>query len=616
VKAPWKPRSRIGDSGPPPAPLTTEQNLQILRRLLVNHVRPHVGRMSVAATAMVATAAATAGMAWLTEPLFDWIFTNREPWMLYLMAGGIVVAAGARGFGSYIQAIMLNRVGQRIIADIQARMFAHVIHSDLAYFHENPPGRLISRFINDVNMLRGAVTQSVIGMTRDALTAFALIGLLFYQDWKLALIASVGLPAAMFPIIRVGRRIQRVSTNSQIEVGNFAALLDETFQGARHVKAYGMEAYEAARAQRVIERIFVLVMKATKIRALATPFMEIIASTAMALVIAYAGTQVLTGETTPGRFFSFVAAMALAYQPIKNLVGLNATLMEGLAAASRVFALLDILPAVADRPGALPLPPGPRQVRFENVSFDYGYGQQVLHSLSLELSAGKTVALVGPSGGGKSTIANLIPRFYDVTEGRLLIDGMDVRDVTLESLRADIAIVSQEVSLFHDTVRANISYGRPEAEQQEIEHAALLAGAADFIAELPNGYDTVVGPRGVKLSGGQRQRVAIARALLKNAPILLLDEATSALDNETERQVQAALNLLMEGRTTLVIAHRLSTIVDADLIYVIEHGRAVECGRHAELMARRGVYARLYAEQEHEMPIQMVQAAAAIRARM
>ena len=362
-----------------------------------------------------------------------------------------------------------------------------------------------------------------------------------------------------------------------------------------------MEEYEVQRATGIIENLYNLVMKATRTRSASSPIMETLGSVAVALVIFYGGSRVITGVTTPGVFFSFVTALLLAYQPVKNLASLNANLQEGLAAAARVFALLDVEPRIRDRPGARALPAGSGEIRFEDVHFSYGPDKTALNGVSLVVPAGRTVALVGASGGGKTTLINLIPRFYDVDSGRVLVNGADVRDVTLASLRSQIAIVSQEVSLFHDTIRANIAYGRPTASDDEIHEAASLAGAAEFIEALPHGYDTMVGERGTKLSGGQRQRVSIARALLKNAPILLLDEATSSLDNESERAVQTALAMLMEGRTTLVVAHRLSTVADADIIYVVEDGRIVEQGAHGELIARGRTYARLYALQGSDL---------------
>ena len=569
----------------------------LVRRLVRGYLRPHVAMIVVGLVAMGLGAAATAANAWLMQPVLDDVFVRRDPTMLYIVPIAVVISALVKGFGTYAQAMAMTRVGQRILATVQVEMFAHLMRADLSFFHDTPTGGLISRFNNDVWVMRSAVTQSLTGIAKDSLTVVFLVGLMFYQDWEMALIAFVAFPAAILPIVRIGRRLRKVSTTTQIETGTLSSLLEETFQGARHVKAYGMEDYETRRASNVIEKLYRLVMKATRTRSATQPIMETLGSVAVAMVIFYGGSRVVAGATTPGVFFSFVTALLLAYQPVKNLANLNANLQEGLAAAARVFALLDLEPEIKDRAGAKPLPAGPGEVRFDDVHFSYSPAKTALHGISLVVPAGRTVALVGPSGGGKTTLLNLIPRFYDVDRGRVTVDGNDVRDVSLASLRARIAIVSQEVSLFHDSVRANIAYGRPDASDAEIRQAAALAGAADFIDGLPQGYETLVGERGTKLSGGQRQRIAIARALLKNAPILLLDEATSSLDNESERVVQAALSTLMKGRTTLVVAHRLSTIADADLIYVIEDGRVVEQGRHAELIARGRTYARLYALQ-------------------
>jgi ATP-binding cassette, subfamily B, bacterial MsbA len=395
----------------------------------------------------------------------------------------------------------------------------------------------------------------------------------------------------------MSRRMRKVSLNFQDEMGHYNALLSQVFQGARHVKAYGMEAHETARAVALTERIYRLFERASRVRAAASPLMEGLGGVGIALVILYGGWQVTHGARTAGDFLSFVTALMLAYQPFKQLSGLNVTVQEGMAAAQRIFEMIDIEPAIQDRPDAKPLEVTEGAVRLEKVSFAYGTGEMVLNEIDLDIPAGRKVALVGPSGAGKSTVLNLIPRFYDVGGGRLTIDGQDVRGATLASLRGAIGLVSQEVSLFDDTVRANIAYGRPDASEAEIVAAARQAAAHDFIMDLPKGYDTVVGEMGTRLSGGQRQRLSIARAMLKNAPILLLDEATSALDTESERQIQDALKLLMAGRTSIVIAHRLSTIIDADLIYAIEGGRVVEVGRHQDLLQRRGVYARLWALQ-------------------
>ena len=569
----------------------------LTRRLVRDHVRPHWQRLAGAMICMSLVAGATAANAWLMQPALDDVFLNNDRLMLVLIPIAVLAIALIKGGASYGQAVLMNYVGQRIIADIQTGMFGHLMRADLSFFHATSTGRLISRFTNDVQLLRNAVSTALTGIIKDFLTVIFLIGVMVYQDWLLAIVALVLVPMAFMPIVSIGRRMRRVSTNTQIEMGQLTTLLDETFQGARHIKAYGMEDYETSRAGKSVEAIFRLLQKAVRVRALSHPIMETLSGAAIAVVIFYGGSQVIAGTTTPGTFFSFIAALLMAYQPLKSLANLNANLQEGLAAAERVFQLLDIEPEIRDRPNASALGVTAGRIQFDNVEFAYTPDKPALGGVTLEVPGGKTVALVGPSGAGKSTILNLIPRFYDVDRGSLTIDGTDIREVTLASLRARIGLVSQEITLFDDSVRNNIAYGRPGAEESEVIAAAKAAAADTFIRTLPDGYDTMVGEHGVTLSGGQRQRLAIARAMIKDAPILLLDEATSTLDSESERQVQTALTSLMRGRTTLVIAHRLSTVVNADIIYVIDRGRVTETGTHAELLARNGAYARLYALQ-------------------
>jgi subfamily B ATP-binding cassette protein MsbA len=572
----------------------------LVRRLFARQLRPHLWRLAASLACMGVYAAATAVSAWLMQPALDDVFLSKNKTMLALVPLALIIAAGVKGAADYGQAVLTSNTGLRIIADLQQEMFAHLMRADLAFFHNSSTGKLISRFTNDVNLLRAAVSNAVVGMGKDFLTLLFLVGVMFYQDWKLALAAFFIFPFSVMPVVSIGRRIRRVATNTQVEIGNLATLLSQTFQGARHVKAYGMEEYEGKRAGKIIDAVFHLTFKSARVRSVARPMTEALGTFAAAVVIWYGGSQVIAGTTTPGTFFSFIAALIMAYQPVKSLGSLNTYLQEGLSAAARVFAMLDVEPEIRDRPGAVPLTVTKGAIRFDHVSFSYAPDAPALYDLSLEVPAGKTVALVGPSGAGKSTILNLIPRFYDVNAGAVSVDGKDVREVTLASLRANIALVSQEISLFDDTVRANIAYGRAGCGEADIVAAATRAAAHEFITGLPQGYDTMVGEHGVKLSGGQRQRISIARAMVKNAPILLLDEATSSLDTESERQIQAALKELMRGRTTLVIAHRLSTIIDADIIYVIEDGRVTEKGSHAELLARRGTYARLYALQFEE----------------
>jgi ATP-binding cassette, subfamily B, bacterial MsbA len=576
----------------------------LVGRLARDFMRPHAKRIVLAFLLMGLAAGSTAARAWLMEPVLDRIFVAREGSLLLLIAGGALALALVKGLADYGEAVLMTRVGQRVIADVQIALFARLMRADLAYFHAHPTGTLVSHFTNDAALLRGAAANVLGGIGKDAVTVVFLVGVMFYQDWLLALVSFFVFPLAIHPIVGIGRRIRRVTANTQAEIGQLTTLLSQTFQGARHVKAYGMEQYEERRAAGLIERLFALINHGTRTRSRASPMMETLGGAAIAIVILYGGHQVISEARTPGALFSFITALLLAYQPLKSLANLNASLQEGLAAAQRIFEVLDIEPTIRDMPSTRPLRVAGGEIRFDKVRFGYVPGVVTLDGISLTIPAGRTVALVGPSGAGKSTVLNLIPRFFDVGGGSIAIDGQDVRSVTLASLRSAIALVAQEVSLFDDTVRANIAYGRFGASTAEIEAAARAAAAEGFIRELPDGYDTVVGEHGVRLSGGQRQRIAIARAMLKDAPILLLDEATSALDSESERQVQAALSALISGRTTLVIAHRLSTIQGADLICVVDRGVIVESGRHAELLARDGLYTRLYAMQfaeEHDL---------------
>ncbi|MHA1538644.1 MAG: ABC transporter ATP-binding protein [Alphaproteobacteria bacterium] len=569
----------------------------LVRRIIVEHVKPYLWVIAFSLVCMGVAAATTAALAGLMEPLINGMAERNNTNLLYWGAGIVFVIFATKGMATFAQQVSMGWVGQRIIADVQSRLYRHVIRSDLTFFHNSSTGELISRLTNDVAGMRNALSETLSGIGLHLFTLVFLVGVMFYQDWILASITFFVFPTAVLPISRIGRRMRKISAASQAELAHLTTFFSETFLGARHVKAYGMEAYETKRANTIIENIFGLMYKSARTRAASHPIMESLGGLAIVGVILYGGNQVLANGKTPGEFVSFITAVLLAYAPLKRLTLLNASLQQGLAAAERVFKIIDMKPNITDRAGAKPLSEVKGQIRIEDVRFSYGEGNPALNGASLRVPAGNTVALVGPSGAGKSTILNLIPRFYDVGEGKVTIDGVDVRDVGISSLRANIGLVSQEVSLFDDTVRNNILYGRADASEAQIEEAAKRAVAHDFILELPQGYETRVGSLGVKLSGGQRQRIAIARAMLKNAPILLLDEATSALDTVSERQVQAALKELMVGRTTLVIAHRLSTVLDADLIYVIEEGRVVESGRHAALVKQGGSYARLYAMQ-------------------
>ncbi len=568
-----------------------------MRRLAREGLRPYVWRLAAAMLAMAVVAAATALSAWLLDPVVNKVFVDRNQSMLWPVGLAVFVTFAVKSIASYFQATLMAEVGQRIIADMQTRLFGHLMRMDLAYFHHNSTGGLISRIIVDVGQMRAAVSNALTSLGKDFLSVVFLIGLMFYQDWRLASFAFFIFPVAILPVVRLGRRMRRVTANTQEHIGTFTTILEQSFQGVRVVKTYGMEDYEKRRVSDIVETVHRLIIKAARIRAASSPTMETLAGVAITIVVVYGGYRVIQNDTTAGAFFSFLAALLMAAQPMKSLANMNASLQEGLAAAQRLFDVLDTKAEVTERPEAEPLAVAGGRIEFDRVTFTYDGERSALHDFTLDVPAGKTVALVGPSGAGKSTVLNLIPRFYDVNGGIIRIDGTDIRDATVASLRTHIALVSQEITLFDDTVRANIAYGRFGASEEDIVTAARNAAAHDFITALPEGYDTMVGEHGVKLSGGQRQRLSIARAMLKNAPILLLDEATSALDTESERLVQAALETLMKGRTTVVVAHRLSTVVNADLIYVVDHGRVVETGSHGELLARRGLYARLHALQ-------------------
>jgi subfamily B ATP-binding cassette protein MsbA len=566
-------------------------------RLLREHVRPQLPWLLLATVCMAVYAAATAAQAWLLEPILDRVFLERDRQMLVLVPLAVVVIAVLKACAGYSQTAAMARAGQRIVADLQRRLFDHTIRADVGEVTARGPGPLISGLVYDTQLLRAAVSSSLTTVARDLLTVLFLLALMFWRDWQLATLALIGLPLATLPISRVSMRTRAVAARSQAEMAGLAARAEQVFRGIRQVKADHREADESARAATAIDQLFRLQYRATRIGGISSPVMEVIGGMALAAVVAYGGWQVVDGVSSPGMLFSFVAALLFAYQPLKNLAKLHTQVQEGLAAADRLYAVLDRAPRIADWPGAPDLAIGAGAIRFHRVSFGYRHDRPALRGLDLTIPGGRSVALVGPSGAGKSTMLNLLLRFWEVDAGAVLIDGQDVRAVRLASLRRAIALVSQDVDLFDDTVAANIAYGRPDASREAIVAAAIAASAHRFIQSLPAGYDTAVGPSGASLSGGERQRIGIARAMLKDAPILLLDEATSAVDADAEGAIQDALRRLMRGRTTLVVAHRLSTVIDADLIAVVVHGRIVETGCHRVLLARGGSYARLYRQQ-------------------
>lgn len=566
----------------------------LYRRLLREGVLPHIGLFLSAMVCMVVVAASTAALAWLMDPVVNRVFVERRADLLWPVGLAVFASFAFKGLAAYGQTVLMTRLGQSVLTDFQNRLFRHLLQMDLGFFAANRTGALISRLTTDIAAMRLAVSTALTGLGREVLSVILLVGVMFYQDWLLASVAFVVFPATVIPVTQLGRRLRKVTANTQAQTGALMTLVQQSLAGIRLVKAYRMEAYEAARARHLTFAIRDLILKAERVKALASPLMETFGGIAVTVVIVYGGWRVIEGETTAGAFFSFITALLTAYRPMKALANANAHINEGLAGAQRLFSVLDTPPAMADKPDAVALRVDTGEIVFRDVHFAYAADAPALNGVSFTIPAGKTTALVGASGAGKSTVLSLIPRFYDAAAGVVTIDGVDIAYVTLASLRDAVALVSQDIILFDDTVRANIRYGRPDANDAEVEAAARAAGAHDFIAALPDGYDTLVGERGQSLSGGERQRVAIARALLKDAPILLLDEATSALDTATERQVQAALERLKAGRTTLVIAHRLATIAGADQICVMDHGRVVETGRHDDLIAKDGIYARLH----------------------
>ncbi len=566
---------------------------RLFRRVWSTYIKGYTGKILLAALFMILSGAATAGLAKLMEPIIDDVFKSENAQMLQMVSLGVLGLFLIKGLASYGESLTMNYIGQRIIANIQGDLFSHLIRADLQFFHDNSSGTLMSRCTNDVNLMKGVVSNTITGLGKDLITLIFLIAVMFYQDWVLSSIAFFVFPLAVIPIVRIGKRMRKVSTHTQQETGVFLSFLKEIFQGVRLVKAYNMENYEIGRAKKVIESLLKLSLKSNRIKSLSSPIMETLGGVAIVVVISYGGYEVIQGKNTAGAFFSFIAALLLAYEPMKRLANLNANLQEGLAAATRIFHILDGVPHIQDSPNAQTGPTGKGTVSFKQVNFQYESGKPVLKDVSFEIPAGKRIALVGPSGSGKSTLLNLIPRFYDIKSGAILIDSVNIKEVSLKALRNSMALVSQEVTLFDDTVRANILYGRQGASNADVVKAAKDAAAHAFILKLPKGYDTVIGESGVKLSGGQRQRLSIARALLKNAPLLLLDEATSSLDTKSEHEVQKALDHLMKGRTCLIVAHRLSTVRNADNIVVLEEGKIVEQGTHDQLIKKNKVYAQL-----------------------
>jgi len=539
----------------------------------------------------------TAAPAWYIKDIVDALGKGRIPEIekFAVVGVGIVLIYSLKGFFYFGQSYLMGLVGQRMVYSLRTKLYAHLQKLSFSFFTERPAGDLISRFTSDLLNLQNALKISVAGPLRDIPQIFIFLGILVFRSWELFLVSVIIIPVAFFLISRFGRRNNRLTTERLATFGEMTSLLMETITGIRVVKAFGMEKYEQQRFEAASEELLRKHMRMIAISSYSTPVLEIIGAIAGAAIVLSGGFLIIEGRITGGDFVSFLFAFFMLVEPIKKLNGLNLILNEGIASANRVFELLDVEPEVVDKPGAIHLPPIEKSITVRVNSFSYGKKPEPdLRDIEMEVEAGKVVALVGASGAGKTTLVNLIPRFFDLRDGEILIDGTNIQDVTLSSLRAQIAIVTQEIFLFNDTVRNNIAYGNIDCPMEDIEQAARAANAYDFIMQMPDGFDSVIGQSGFALSGGQRQRLSIARALIKNAPILILDEATSALDSESEIEVQQALENLLANRTTIVIAHRLSTIFRANRIYVLDKGRIVESGKHEELLRKGGQYKKLY----------------------
>ncbi len=548
-------------------------------------------RLITAALCMVVVAAANGSMAFLVKPVIDDIFVARDREMLVLIPGLAVLVFLLKGMGTFGSEYLMNYIGERIIRFFRDALYERITDLPLAFMHKEKTGALMSRITNDVNIVKGMVSTAVINIFRDFFSIIAFLFVIFYRDWQLACGAFVVLPLAFYPILVFGRRVRRYSTGTQETMAELNSFLHETFTGSKIIKIFNLQAFEKQRFRQKTGRLFQLEMKKVMVKALSSPVMEFLGGLGIAFIIWFGGLRVINGTSTPGIFFSFLTAVMMLYDPVKRISKLNNIIQEGTAAASRIFDVLEEEQTIKEKSGPTVLKGRTLDVAFEDVWFSYGSDEApALKNISLTAAPGEVLALVGMSGGGKTSLVNLIPRLYDVTAGRVTVGGIDVRDLSIDSLRDHISIVTQEPILFNETVRDNIRYGRMDATDEQIEAAAESAYAHDFIIGFPKGYDTLIGELGSRLSGGEKQRICIARALIKDAPVLILDEATSALDSQAEQVVQKALENLMKGRTSFVIAHRLSTIDYASRIVLLKNGTIAEQGTRDQLMARKGMF--------------------------
>ncbi len=567
-------------------------------RRLLQFLLPYKGKLFIAMAAMVVLAACTAALAWVMQPMLDEVLSGKNKTYIYLVPIAIIGLYIIKGTAFYTQASIMAFIGQRIIYDIRKKIYAHLTAQSLSFFTHRKTGELLGRITYDVTLLQGAVSTTVTSLMRDVMTIIFLLGVIFYQDWLLALLSLIVFPIMVLPIVRFGQKMRQASYDGQVSMGHMSSLVEESIGGIRVVKAFGMEKYERKRFKNITTDFMTHQVKALKVQALSFPVMEMVAGLGIAGILLYGGLRVADGEATAGMLMAFIVSLLMLYDPVRRLSRANNEIQQGLAAAERIFDILDAPIDVKDPEEAEPINKFSTEINFKDVCLTYpNASNPVLDHIDLNIKSGEVVALVGRSGAGKTTLANMLLRFMDPTQGGIDIDGRDLRSITQNDLRNQMSLVTQEIVLFNDTVLHNIAYGHEDIDREEVIRIAKIANAHEFIDKLEQGYDTLVGERGVILSGGQRQRLSLARALLKNAPILVLDEATSSLDTESERLVQQAIDKLMLGRTVLVIAHRLSTIRNADKIVVLDEGEIVQIGSHAELLEQGGIYAELYALQ-------------------
>lgn len=569
------------------------QALYVIKRLIKDHVKPYANKIYFAVFCMAVAAICTAVIVHAVKPIIDKVFLTHDRNMLIIMPIVLTATFFVKGIAEYYQNYLIKFVGQRVLTDLQMKMYEHLLFADISFIQNNSSGRLISRFTNDISMMRGAVSNLLVGCAKHLLTVVFLIGTMFTLEPFLSCLTFFVFPLAIYPVQRMGKKIRRISAQSQEELGHYTSRLDETFQSIKIIKSFIGEKIETNRALTIVNNILEFYKKTSKLDALVSPIMEGLSGLAVGGMVWYGGHLVLEGKTTPGALFAFLAAFASAYRPFKSLVSLNINLQEGIAAAKRVFSILDNEPLIKDRQNAKEVNLSDAQIAFEKLALSFE-SKIAIKYIDLKLEPNKMIAFVGRSGSGKTSLSNLLVRFYDPSEGAILINNHDIKDIKLNSLRKQISLVTQDTHLFDTTIAQNIAYGQPEATREKIIEAAKYADAHEFIMQFPNGYDTMIGVQGLTLSGGQRQRLSIARAFLKDAPILIWDEATSSLDQASEQKILRSLKKLRRGKTTLIITHRLSSITDLHNIIVMKNGEICEQGIHKQLLANKGEYYRLY----------------------